>query len=48
MMASDQPIGNLPPNASFSQTIFSPTNTSTAASPYFNRVKRSTAPASRK
>ena len=31
----DQLIGNFPPNASFSQAIFNPTNTRTIPSPYF-------------
>jgi hypothetical protein len=48
IIPSDQLIGNLPPKASFSQTIFKPTNTRTSARPYFNKAKRSTAPASRK
>ena len=37
MMPSDQVIGNLPPKASLSHTIFRPTNTRTRPSPYFSR-----------
>ena len=33
MIASEIPIGNLPPYHASSQTILSPTNTSTTASP---------------
>ncbi len=44
----DQPIGNLPPNISFSQTIFKPTNIKTAANPYLIKINRSKTPARRK
>src|SRR6185437_2709462 len=48
MMASEGRIGKCPPNARFSHTIFSPTNTSTTPRPYFRRWNLSTAPLSRK
>jgi len=48
MIPSDQLIGNFPPNASFSQTIFSPTKTRTTARPYFSMWNLSMAPASMK
>ena len=48
MIPSDHSIGNLPPNASFSHTIFSPTKIRITASAYLSRWKRSTASASRK
>ena len=48
MMPSEIPIGNLPPHASLSHAILSPTNTSTSARPYFSRWKRPARSASRK
>lgn len=37
IIPSDQLIGNLPPNRSFSHTIFSPTKIKMKASEYFSR-----------
>ena len=48
MIASDHSIGNLPPKASFSQTILTPTKIRIAANACLSRWKRAIAPASRK
>ena len=42
---SDHTIGNLPPNASFNQTIFNPTKINTEAKPYLIYANRSITPA---